>query len=411
MPESATISAPSTPAPAITAPPTRAAVGSEPAVKPSDNAFAELEDLDAADAPVTTRRPDKREVKKLAEVKAQETKEPENKVEPAVSDKPPKPGERVLTDTEVGKMRTSELRPHYDAAKAKIKELEPQVYSLKKELEEARSKAPDVKPFEEKMSALEKENNSLKEEIQYVNFQKHPDFVTKYKQPYEEAWTKAVGEVTQLSLSTEDGQSRKATANDLLSLANAPLDQIDELADKWFGKAAPRVIRHVEKIRDLAESQDKVLEEAKKHAGEHEKQIGEHTKKQSEAIGMAYSSTQKELATKYPKYFSPDPEDKPGNELLEKGFAYADSVFSPNANQNLTPEQRVKRLAIIRAKSANHDRLVTRLKNASQRIADLESDLKEYEASSPTTDRGGQPLSGDKNYMDSAMDELDSLNK
>ncbi len=100
---------------------------------------------------------------------------------------------------------------------------------------------------------------------------------------------------------------------------------------------------------------------------------------------------------KYPKWFAPDEADPQGNELLKKGFDYTATVFDnkPDTingeNRPLTPVEKVKRLAVIKAKAANHDRLVARLKAEQKARAEAESKVAEYESSEPPTDDAGSP--------------------
>lgn len=356
--------------------------------------MAEFEQMDVAGReppPEAAKRDEKGKFVKPPEA----PKKPQDAPEPEKGTETPTEPEKVVEEPKPGTMRA--LGKAYDEKVKLINhELQPKIQSLESKVKEYESKLdqlsksqPDLKPFQEKLAAIEKENQQLREVVRFADYRKSPEFVDKYEKPYNEAWTKAVSEVTQLSMVMEDGTSRKATANDLLALANAPLDQLDDLAAQWFPKSAPRVIRHVEKIRDLAEQQDKALEEAKKGAGEYQTKQQESVKKANESFALAYQGANTELTTKYPKWFAPDETDPKGNEILKKGYEYADSVLS--ANGNLTPEQKAGRLAVLRAKAANHDRLVARLKARDSQLAELEAKLKGYEESEPPTVGETQP--------------------
>jgi hypothetical protein len=347
-----------------------------------------------------TKQPEK------APEKAKDKPEPENapetppEAEKAVEE--PKPGTmRALGKAydDLKKERDSVLQPKLQSLEAKTKEYE-------RTIEQLKTQAPDVKPFQEKLTALEKENQQLREVVRFSDYKKSPEFTEKYEKPYNEAWSKAVGEVTQLNLQMEDGTVRKATANDLLALANAPLDQLDDLAAQWFPKSSPRVIRHVEKVKDLAEAQDKALQEAQKGAGEFIAKRTQAEQQTNQAFAQAYTGATTELTKKYSKWFAPDEADPQGNDILKKGFDYADTVFSPNGNQ-LTPEQKAGRLAVIRAKAANHDRLIARNKSHVARIAELEASLAEFEKSEPTTTTAGNPGRGNGVYDPMAEDEAE----
>ena len=372
--------------------------------------MAELSEMDAADSrgEPAPKRDEKgkfvkpEEAHKPAYDKPEPEKAPETPPEPQKPVEEPKPGSmRALGKAydEKVKLINSELQPKIQSLEAKTKEYE-------RTIEDLRKAQPDLKPFQEKVSALEKENQQLREVVRFADYRKSPEFVEKYEKPYNEAWAKAVSEVTQLNMTMEDGTTRKATANDLLALANAPLDQLDDLAAQWFPKSSPRVIRHVERVRDLAEAQDKALQEAQKGAGEFTEKRSKEVQQAAESFRTSYEGANRELTTKYPKWFAPSDTDPQGNEILKKGFDYADTVFSPNGTQ-LSPEQKAGRLAVIRAKAANHDRLVSWVKARDARIAELEASLAEYEKSEPTTETAAQPGAGTGVYDPFAEDEAE----
>jgi hypothetical protein len=361
-------------------------------------------DEDAKKSPDRPRDPETKRFTKQPEKpqdKPEDKKAPETPPEPEKPVDEPKPG----TMRALGKAHDELVKKVNTEYQPKIQSLEAKAKDYERQIEELRKGSPDVKPLQEKLSAIEKENQQLREVVRYADYKKSPEFVEKYETPYKEAWTKAVGEVTQLSLQMEDGTVRKATANDLLALANAPLDQLDDLAAQWFPKSSPRVIRHVEKIRDLAEAQDKALQEAQKGAGEFITKRTQAEQQATQAFTQAYTGATAELTKKYGKWFAPDEADPQGNDILKKGFDYADTVFS--ANGNLTPEQKAGRLAVVRAKAANHDRLVARLKARDARVAELEASLAAFEQSEPTTTTAGSPGRGNGVYDPMAEDEAE----
>lgn len=417
MPD-APVSAPAAPAaaPAQTqvSPPASAAPSAPAPAAAPDNPYAELDALNAADpAPSPSRKKERRADPPSESARGADgkfTRSDPSKVEPDKTGTPPASGNKTeAPPAPTAPLRTAELRARYDETKTKLADLEPKLAQAERELAELRGRpAPDTKPLETELATLREQNAALQEEIRFVNYQKHPEFAEKYQRPYLEAWNKAVGEIEQLSITMEDGSTRKATANDFLALANAPLDQLDDLAAQWFPKAAARVIRHVEKMRDLAEAQEAVLAEARKGAGAREQQMAAARKAADERVGNVYRQTTADLAQKFPKWFAPEEGDAEGNEILRKGFEYADSVLN---GSKLPAEEKAKRLAIIRAKAASHDRLASRLKSATARIRELEADLAEYEKSAPA---GGEAAPGGdapKDFMSDAMAELASLDK
>lgn len=418
----ATIAPPPAKPSASTTPPT----GANPIVSPSTphepatesflgDIGSELEGLDQADE-TSKRTPDKPRDEKGKYKPAD--KPPEKPVEQEKPEEPEKPAEEPAAEEpkksnirSLGKSLEKLQKERDEVWQPKIQSLESKVKEYERTVEQLKTQQPDIKPFQEKLAAIEKENQALREVVRFSDFRQSPEFKEKYEQPYNEAWAKAVTEVTQLTMETEDGAARKATANDLLALANAPLDQLDELANKWFPRSAARVIRHVEKIRDLAEAQDKALEEAKKGATDFQTKRAGEMQKANQAFKQAYDNVVGDLAKKYPKWFAPDETDPKGNEILKKGFDYADTVFSPNGTQ-LTPEQKAARLAVIRAKAANHDRLASRLKSTMAERDELRAKLAEYEQTEPPTDDAGQPTAvGSKSYEEQIADEIKKLDR
>lgn len=327
----------------------------------------------------------------------------------------PKPG----TMRALGKAHDAKVKEINEVLRPKIQSLESKVQEYEKTITELRTKQPDLKPVQEKMAAVEKENAALREEIRFANYKKHPEFTEKYEKPYNEAWARAVHEISQLPIETEDGTVRRANEKDILSLANAPLDQLDIRAEKEFGRSSARVIRHIEKIKDLAEAQDKALEDARKGSTEFESKRTMEKQTQDAEIAKTYAETGAELVKKYPKWFAPDEADPAGNELLKKGFDYSSGVFENTPVQvngetrPLTAVEKVKRLAVIKAKAANHDRLVSRLKSKGARIAELESELKGFTDSEPPTDEAGDKPGGAKpgGFMEDIRSELSKLDR
>jgi len=312
------------------------------------------------------------------------------------------------TEQSVKPVKAADLRAAYDGAKQKIKEYESKVSAYETKLKEYESKPPeDNKPLLERLASLEKENNEFKEELKFTNYVKHPEFTEKYQKPYNEAWAKAVREIEQLGVTQEDGSTRQATPGDILALANSPLATLDERAETMFGRSAARVIRHVERIRDLAESQEKAIADAKTSGSEREKQMRVQHEQYNAKVTTILQQTNEQLKTKYPRWFGHEPTDAEGNQIFDKGMAYVDQAFRPDSG--IPEEQRISRMAVVRNKAANHDRLALHLKNANSKIADLEKALKEYEASEPAGGRTAATAGG--THVLSDDEEIDLLDK
>ena len=88
-----------------------------------------------------------------------------------------------------------------------------------------------------------------------------------------------------------------------------------------------------------------------------------------------------------------------------------DQVF--RGDSSIPEETRISRMAIIRNKAANHDRLALHLKNANAQIAELQASLKAYEASEPEAGKTAGEAKTVKtgNWESDAFAEIDALNR
>lgn len=413
------------PAPAGTVKPPPGAAGAGDPPKPKDY-IAEYEaDIDELD---DSRRLDPKPPKggKPAELED----EPAGEVKPPATDsnapaggkKPDEPVEHDLEGPEP--VRVVELRTAYRQLKKQIKEqLRPEVTKLQgriKELEEGNGQSTQLTT---ELESLKKRNQELEHEISFTAYTKSKPF-QELQAKYTDAWNRAVSDFNQLTVripgppNPETGEptfrTRQASADDILTLANMSLSEMDEKAEEMFGRSSARVIRHVERVKELADQQERAIAEARKNAAGHSSEMEAKNKAAVERGKQMWSTENKRLVEKYPSFFGPRQGDTEGNELLSKGRTMADRVFVPTPeNRPKTPEEAVKLHALAYNKIANHDRLAMRLKQANARIAELQKIVDEFEDSEPAAGKGGETRGKGThgNYMDQAMAEIDALDK
>ncbi len=360
-----------------------------------------MRDLEVLDEPKAPRPapPQKKEAKpkeveEEIEVEAKETEEP-------------------TKATETKPQKAAELRTAYERSKETIKSKDAEIAKLQGELKTVREKPaedPEKKTLLEKFEAADKRRQALEKEIAFVAYHKSEEFVNKYQKPYEEAWGKAVSELNELTIESEDGTTRKATAQDLLALSNLPLGEARTAAKKMFGDAADDVMSHRRKIRELSDAQNKALTEAQQNAETHEKEKQTQSLQQRQKMATLWQDENKAWAEKFPRWFKPEDGDEEGNKLLAKGFELADAAFSNNGQK--APEEMVKLHAELRNKAAAFPRLALRLKTARTRIKELEASLAEYEKSEPSPGKGGgNRVTKPGDPWADPFSELDSLNK
>lgn len=368
------------------------------------DAMRELEDLDipAERKPYKPKKADK-------EVDKQIEPEEDKPVEPVKSEETEAEPEK---QAETKPVKAAELRVAYEKSKETLKAKDAEIAKLQTELKTAKSAPvddPEKKVLLEKFEAAEKRRSELEKEIAFVAYHKSKEFVDKYQKPYEEAWTKAVAELAELSIENEDGTSRTATSHDLLTLANLPLGEARKRANQMFGDAADDVMAHRRKIRELSDAQTKALDDAKKNSETVTKENQTQALQQQERIKTLWADENKAWQEKFPRWFKPEDGDEEGNALLAKGYEMADAAFS---NQG-TPEERVKLHAQLRNKAAAFPKLALHLKKARTRIKELETALAAYEDSEPAAGEGGKQrsITPTGSGMDEAFSELDSIGK
>lgn len=400
-------------APSAPETPSKPTNGAPPAPEPkiSNHQFDSMRELEEMEVP------EDRPAPKLKETKVEKEEVTTDDEEAKVEDK----AKPATKETEAPKPpKAAELRTAYEKSKETIKAKDAEITRLQSELKSAKDKPaddPEKKAILEKFEASEKRRKELEDEIRFVSFKKSEKFQKEFAKPYMDQWKSAVEEITQLKIKTgEDPQtgeviSRPATAKDLLSLAQLPLDEMDERVETAFGKSAPRVIRQIEKLRELGNAQAKAEEQAVQDAELHEKEQQTQSLQQRQKIATLWQDENKAWQEKFPRWFKPEDGDEEGNTLLAKGYEMADAAFSNNGDKS--PEEKVKLHAELRNKAAAFPKLALRLKQAKTRIKELEKSLKEFEQSEPPSTDGGKSRiktqAGDPLF--DSMAELDEIGK
>lgn len=268
---------------------------------------------------------------------------------------------------------------------AKIKELEARAAELDKlKITPERQKAID---------AIEARAKALEEEIRFVDYTKSEDYKVNYEQPYQAAWTRALEDLNELTISGPDGAERPINPSDIVDLISMPLQQARAKAVELFGDFANDVMQHRKEIKQLAEKQNAAVEDARTKGVERDKLRQQEFEQRSatmntEIMDSWTKANEKALTSeKYGTFFKPVDGDQEGNQRLAKGFELADRAFSENPrNPHLTAEQRsgiIERHAAVRNRCAAFGRLVYQNNQAQTRIKELETQLGTYKQAEP----------------------------
>lgn len=327
------------------------------------------------------------------------------------STEPESPGQAAVPDAAAPKSGKANPWKLVDTYKNRIGELEKQIAEAKTTALAERER----KELTEQIEKFKKDNEELANEIRYVNYTKHPEFKSKYQEPYEAAWKRAVSELSEIPV-TDPGtnETRAATPEDLLALVNLPLGKAREIANQTFGDFADDVMAHRKEIKTLFDKQQEALENERKNGAEREKTMRE----QRESARMAAAKSVEEIFTKensevlkHPqlgRFFTPAEGDEEGNTKLQKGFELVDAAFATNPmDPALTPEERVsavRRHVALRNRAAAFGKLTHMVAKLEAEKAELAKQLQQFKASTPPA--GAQPTGSQASVPQSARDSV-----
>lgn len=275
-------------------------------------------------------------------------------------------------------------------------EWENRAKTAEQKLVDAEKRAIPEATWKDTQEQLKKAQDRLKElegEIRYVDYTKSEEFKTKYQQPYEQAWGRAMNELGELTVDDGNGTQRALQAADILDLVNLPLPKAKALADEKFGAFASDVMAHRKEIRKLYDEQSAALDQAKKDATttmqQREQQANEQRQKMSTEIMTEWKTANDQVAAdpKYGRYFVPTDGDPEGNQRLAKGFELVDRAFTENQmDPKLTPQQRrdvIRRHSAVRNRAAAFGRLVHWKNSLESQVKALTEELAQYKGSEP----------------------------
>jgi hypothetical protein len=248
-----------------------------------------------------------------------------------------------------------------------------------------------LKGAEERAQAAEKRAKELADHMQFVDYQKSDEFVSKFQKPYEEACKSAADDLTQLSIDDGSGTTRRATMADLMALCSMELGQARQQANAWFGDSADDVMDHRRQIQRLYRDQQKALEDAKGKGEERFKAQTESITKLRDETATLWQKFNTEAAQKH-ESLKPKEGDDEYNSKLEYGKSLVDKAFGGNAlDPRLAPEDRAKLVqaqVAVRNRAIAYSTLKLENKRLQAKLSESEKALKEFQESEPVPGRG-----------------------
>jgi len=269
---------------------------------------------------------------------------------PAVEPKPEPeaPATPEGADFEAPKVsKPSELRNWANKMGRRAQKAEQEAKKLSAELEQARNTAPRADTA--KVDALTKELAAARQQAeQYLadlkssSYTKDPAFQEKYTAPRLNAIKRVYREIKELTAydpnpeDPENPKARDATPGDFDKVYFASnTTAAMQIAKQIFGDAWHIAFDGRKEIRRLTESEQEATQEWNKTAAERESQRTAQATQFEQARQSMWSQANDAYTKKRPELFSPRDGDKEGNELLQKGQQFAQSVFGGNDGLDL----------------------------------------------------------------------------
>ena len=285
-----------------------------------------------------------------------------------------------------------------DEWKERARKVEQEVVEIKKLIPNEEARKQEMAQIE----TIRKRNAELEAEIRNVSFAKSEEFKTKFEQPYNQAWERAMSEVSEITvLDAESGEERKATSGDIMEIVNLPLGQARKQAEEKFGSFADDVMSHRKAIRELHQASNTALEAARASGEEVQKsrmaQFQQMREAMNREVGTHWEAFNQAIVKdkRFGKFFAPAQGDTEGNTRLEKGFKMVDAALAMNPlDPRLNPEQRKEAVRLhtaIRNRAAAFGRMASMVAQKESRIAQLESELKQYKGSAPEAGGSSTP--------------------
>lgn len=310
----------------------------------------------------------------------------EKKVEAPAKEAAKAPDKKVEVDE--GKIDWKSAPKHFQQAHdrllAKVKELESKAATKVDELPEYKELSARVAAKEKELAEIQKRAEELESTIRYVDYEKSPEFQSKYQKPWIDTYTEGLKEVTQLSVPLEDGGTRKATKKEFDAIVTNPdVDSAIEMAEKLFNNATRANVVLDYRKRFLAAN--KAMEDAKAEYREKGVELEKQTAAQREEARRQevelWEKSNKDWAEKNSDLIKVEEGDDEGAKAFELGNKAADLAFGDTSS--LDPAKRAKLFSDTRNRAAAFGVVKHKLTKAQSRIAELEEKLKGYEESEP----------------------------
>lgn len=245
-----------------------------------------------------------------------------------------------------------------------------------------------------KLEAAESRLKELESEMRYVDYSKSAEFAEKYKKPLDAAWAAAAADLSELTITGEDGVGRKATLNDLVALANMPLGEASKVARDLFGDVATEVMAHRRKIIELDRQGREALETARKDSESRNSERSESSNRIRSETRQLFTQAIVEEESKRP-FLQEKEGDAPWNKKLAESKSFVEEAFTLNPHDpKLSTAERkevIRKHAALRNRAIGFSMRGIEINRLNARIKGLEAELSAFQGSRPPTTTGTKP--------------------
>jgi hypothetical protein len=336
-----------------------------------------------------------------------EPAKPEKAAEPAKSAVPPKDESGKFVAKPKDKDEPHGRDPN--ALRKRLAEVEADLNKTRAEKEstvaELQRKMSDLekRPFltddqRKRYESLETRSKELEAELAAVAYANTEDYRNKYQKRWQAKYESSVREVGRLqvkSVNADTGEesTRPASQQDferVRALRSSEAAQLDE-AERIFGNRASLVVKYCNELDGIEQQAN---EEVATRRQKYDEEMAQKQSQQGETqktMQTAAQARETELLEKYPEWFGKS-EDPEMESAMKQGLDYVDSA-STDINK-LPPDERGKRLAVIRLWAGSFPRNVRRIQALEAKLAEREAKIAKLQGTDPGA--GGDAPSPDK---------------
>lgn len=218
-----------------------------------------------------------------------------------------------------------ELRKAFEASRGELQSLNKRYADLEKRHAEAEAKGKDVTTLNERMSAIQKEADTLRSELRAAKHETSEDFKTRYEVPFQKAAMRAKGLVEQLTaLDPETRAERPGTIADLQEIYALPFGKAAARAAELFGQQATFVLEEYKQLHRMEDDRNEALEQEKSQWKEKTQAEEANRIARNETMRKLDSQVTKDLAESVPDYHD-DPTDTELAKARNEGYAIFDA--------------------------------------------------------------------------------------